>query len=139
VPRLQSNPSGGQRKSKIVSLLHRLTTHIEDIRDAQKGDREAYARLYDRYNEPIVRFVMRRGAQQADADNVAQEIFLHLLSGALRTYDPAVGRFKGWLTGVIRQKAHRCFKKTDQPKGDPIRSRRTRNAGAGSCRRGEEG
>lgn len=44
----------------------------------QSGDERAFAELYLRYASTLVRYFTRRGKRQADAQDLAQETFLHL-------------------------------------------------------------
>lgn len=62
-------------------------------------DPEAWRRFVDRYGKKVLLWRRRWGLQQADAENVTQEV-LTKLAGRLNTYDPAEGRFRPWLKTV---------------------------------------
>ncbi len=80
-----------------VTLLRRLR------RDP--ADQAAWGEFVDRYGRMIFRWCRRWGLQEADAEDVTQNVLVEL-SRQMRTfvYDPA-GRFRGWLKTV----AHRAW------------------------------
>lgn len=56
-------------------------TAVEDwdlARDAAEGDRDAFAALVNRYQQPVIRFCYRMAGSTADAEDVAQETFVNL-------------------------------------------------------------
>lgn len=62
----------------------------------------ALAEFYQRYRAPVVGFIARQPGQRAEAEDLAQEFFLHLLEGsALRRADPQRGRFRSFLLGAL--------------------------------------
>ena len=84
--------------ASLVSLLGRRTTHEgarepETARDdalmarLQDGDRAAFEQLFLEYRDPVWRFFRRRVADAGRAEELSQDTFLSLLSGA--------GRFEG--------------------------------------------
>lgn len=88
---------------ELAALLHRCLD----------GDRSAWNTLVTRFSRLVVSRVGRTFAQfdrpdlQAQADDVAQDVFVSLLEDDYRTLrtlrDPA--RFPGWLARVARNKA----------------------------------
>lgn len=72
------------------------------IRDAADG--EAWSDFAALYGPLVHRFGRRAGLQDADADDLMQQV-LHAVSGAIHRleYDPAKGTFRGWLFGVARR------------------------------------
>src|ERR671934_3119155 len=75
------------------------------IRDA--GDRTAWLQFVEIYAPLVYRFARKRGLQDADAADLAQEV-LQAVSGASRRleYDPGRGTFRGWLFTVARNRLH---------------------------------
>lgn len=76
-----------------------ISTHASLLaRLKMSGDQSAWSEFDERYRELIFRLARRRGLQAADADDVTQEV-LAAAHEALATfsYDPARGRFRGWL------------------------------------------
>ncbi len=74
------------------------------VRDAR--DRDAWVSFYRIYGTMVGQFLRRLGLSDADADDATQEVLL-IAHNALRegVYDPAKGRFRGWLYGVARKRA----------------------------------
>ncbi|MDZ4686913.1 MAG: sigma-70 family RNA polymerase sigma factor [Planctomycetaceae bacterium] len=67
----------------------------------------------------IYRFCRRRGLQDADAQDVTNSVFIAVRKGLPRlAYDPAVGKFRGWLGTVTRNELmrdQRRSKRAGQP------------------------
>lgn len=75
--------------STHVSLLSRLQS---------SGDDEVWQEFHDRYYALVRGFARRRGLQPIDADDVAQEVLMAVHRGIREFhYDPAKGRFRGFL------------------------------------------
>src|SRR5205085_2607216 len=74
------------------------------LRDA--GDGPAWSQFVDLYGPLIFAFGRRRGLQDADAADLAQDVLARVCQ-AVRTleYDPARGSFRSWLYTVTRN----CF------------------------------
>lgn len=64
-------------------------------------DQTAWNRLVDCYGPRIHGWCRRWCAQEADAEDVTQQVLLNLVRH-LRTYDRAKGRFRTWLRAVTR-------------------------------------
>jgi RNA polymerase sigma-70 factor (ECF subfamily) len=73
------------------------------IRSARAGGETALNALVGKYREPVRRFLRRHGLGDADADDLSQEVFLHVFEdGVLEKADPARGRFRSLLLAVTR-------------------------------------
>jgi RNA polymerase sigma-70 factor (ECF subfamily) len=66
-------------------------------------DPSAWDAFVQRYGPRIYGWCRQRGLQEADAENVTQEVLLQLVQ-KLRTfrYDPGKGTFRGWLRALTR-------------------------------------
>lgn len=73
------------------------------IRDEQDG--AAWSQFVDIYAPLIYGFARKRGLQDADSADVAQDV-LQGVSAAIKQfcYDPSLGSFRGWLFAVTRNK-----------------------------------
>lgn len=78
------------------------TTHATLLaRIASGPDDAAWREFVDRYGELIRGFGRRRGLCDADCDDLVQEVLSSLMSALPRfRYDPARGRFRGYLKTV---------------------------------------
>lgn len=75
---------------------------IEDERLAKRvaeGDALALEQLYDRYGQPVYSLALRIVRDPQTAEELTQEVFVRLWRYA-GTFDPARGRFSGWLLGI---------------------------------------
>ena len=85
-------------------------------------DPTAWSAFVDRYGRKILFWCRRWGLQEADAENVAQEV-LAKLALKLHAYDPYRGRFRAWLKTL----AHHAW-------DDYLESQRRPGAGSGDTR-----
>jgi RNA polymerase sigma-70 factor (ECF subfamily) len=73
------------------------------IRGAQEGDRQAFARLVERYWDGLFRWLYRLAHDRHTAEDLAQDAFLKALNG-LHTFRPGTN-FRAWLYRI----AHNTF------------------------------
>src|SRR5262245_44777865 len=66
--------------------------------DVQRGSREAFVELFERYRGPIWRFFRRRVAEAARAEELAQDVFVAVLQGTTR-YEPRAS-FRSFLFAI---------------------------------------
>ena len=67
------------------------------------GDERAWSEFVDIYEPFVLELAYRRGLRGADADDLAQEVFVAVAAAiARRNLHPARGSFRGWLFGVAR-------------------------------------
>src|SRR5438067_7207439 len=84
---------------------HTRPSLLVRIRDA--ADREAWRQFVDLYAPLVYRFARRRGLQDADAADLAQDVLSAVARSSERLeYDPRRGTFRGWLFTVARNKLH---------------------------------
>jgi len=78
---------------------------------AQRGDRSAFGRLYDRF-APMVHGIMLSRVSAADADDLVHDVFLTALR-QLRSLRNA-SAFGGWLAQIARNRAHDYYRRGPQ-------------------------
>jgi RNA polymerase sigma-70 factor (ECF subfamily) len=71
------------------------------LRRSQRGDREAFRALYQALYGPVARFVRRRVASPADAEDVVAQVFTRLLESLARV-DPARGSVLAYVLAMAR-------------------------------------
>jgi RNA polymerase sigma-70 factor (ECF subfamily) len=69
-------------------------------RRAKEGDGQAFAELYDRYFEPVHRYIYYRVRDEQEAEDVTSEVFLRALR-AMPRYEPRQP-FLAWLYRIGR-------------------------------------
>jgi RNA polymerase sigma-70 factor (ECF subfamily) len=74
------------------------------VRAVAAGDRDALAALWDRFAPVLLGLARRVLKDPADAEEVVQEVFLHLWRQAGR-YDPTRSSLSTWLALVTRSRA----------------------------------
>lgn len=72
------------------------------VRDAQRGDREAFAQLYERFARMVHGIVLAR-IDRVDVDDVVQDVFVIALDRLHDLREPAA--FGGWLAAIARHRA----------------------------------
>lgn len=77
---------------------------------AGRGDRRAFAALFDRHQPSVTRFALRFVKDRARADELTQDIFVKLYQSA-RGYRPAA-RFKTYLFKIA---THHCLNEVRRP------------------------
>ncbi len=68
---------------------------------AKRGDREAFGWLYERYLEPLYRYVQSHVGNPRDAEDVTEQVFLRAYQ-ALGSYQPRGHPFSAFLYKVAR-------------------------------------
>jgi RNA polymerase sigma-70 factor, ECF subfamily len=77
---------------------------IELMHGVQKGDPDALSQLYDRYNGIIKALVLRVVHNEAEADDLLQEIFMEIWNQA-KNFSSQRGKPLGWMVTLARRRA----------------------------------
>ena len=81
-------------------------------------DRDAFVALFDRFAARVKAFMMRRGASEADADEIAQEVMVQVWRRA-ETFDPARAAASTWIFTIARNRRVDLLRRTRRPAPDP--------------------
>jgi RNA polymerase sigma-70 factor (ECF subfamily) len=75
---------------------------VDLVAAARRGDREAFGRLYERF-QPMVHGILLARVPRADAEDLVQEVFLRAMErlSTLRSDDA----FSPWLAAIARNRA----------------------------------
>jgi RNA polymerase sigma-70 factor (ECF subfamily) len=106
-----------------MSMSHADTTHLTFLlRLRDRSDKLSWQEFHERYGQLLYRYARSRGASDADAEDIVQEVEMYLfkaLDGF--EYDARKGRFRAYLrSAVVHAMARRASKQARQPTGlDP--------------------
>ena len=89
------------------------------IRAAQKGDRDAFARLYEVHVERVYRYLLRRLGEPADAEDVTTEVFVRAMR-ALPSYRAKGRPLIAWLFRIAHNQAVNYLKKRVRRREVPL-------------------
>jgi RNA polymerase sigma-70 factor, ECF subfamily len=87
-----------------------LSPEVELLQRMQKGDEDAFAVLYRRWQGGIYRFVLLMSGSESIAEDVTQEVFLTLMREPAR-FDPNRGALSSYLYGISRNLILQAFHK----------------------------
>ena len=81
-------------------MCEELRSVADLVGGAQKGDRDAFAELYSRYQPYVLHGLLALGETYADAWDLTQETFLHAYRGLHTLCPERELRFGGWLRRI---------------------------------------
>ena len=87
------------------------------LRRSAKGDQDAFAVLYRKYQAPLYRFALRMTGHSWAAEEVVQEVFMTVIREP-KKFDPSRGTLGGFLYGVARNRVMKHLERT--PKDLPL-------------------
>lgn len=76
----------------------------ELVRAITRGDEQAFASLFDRYNSTLLGLLLRILNSKAEAEDVLQEVFVKVWQQA-QGFDETRGRVFTWLVTIARSRA----------------------------------
>jgi RNA polymerase sigma-70 factor (ECF subfamily) len=79
-------------------------TDLELMQGIQAEDPEALSKLYDRYNGILKALILRVVHNDAEADDLLQEIFMEVWNQA-KNFSPNKGKPLGWMVTLARRRA----------------------------------
>ncbi|MGB7539282.1 MAG: sigma-70 family RNA polymerase sigma factor [Anaerolineales bacterium] len=93
---------------KDASITQAPEEDAADVR-AARDDPRAFARLYDRYVQPVYRYLRSRVGSAEEAEELTSQTFLAAME-SLPRYDHR-GYFSAWLFSIARRKAADLFRR----------------------------
>ena len=103
----QEDPTEGPtpRVSAVVPELEPgALSDLELMHAIQGGDPEALSMLYDRYNGILKALILRVIHNEAEADDLLQEIFMEIWNQA-KNFSAQKGKPLGWMVTLARRRA----------------------------------
>ena len=88
------------------------------IRAVAGGDRHAFAELFGRYAVRIKSFMLRAGASEADADEIAQEVMVSVWRRAA-SFDADRAAASTWIFAIARNRRIDLVRRSRRPGPDP--------------------
>ena len=88
------------------------TAEQDLVRQARRGEEQAFLALYSRHRTAVFRFAWRLTGSQSAAEDITQECFLALVSGV--AFDRGRGALRTYLFGIVRNLALRHFRISDR-------------------------
>jgi len=80
------------------------------VRLAQKGDKDAFAQLYEAYFDKIYRYVVIKIGNRTEAEDMTQQVFLKAYQ-SIRSYKWKGVRFSAWLFRIAHNQIVDFFRK----------------------------
>lgn len=74
------------------------------VRAAQRGQRDAFARIYETHVDRVYRYLLSRLGQPTDAEDVTAEVFIRAMK-ALPSYKPRGTPLMAWLYRIAHNQA----------------------------------
>lgn len=96
--------SGGWLGELGLSMDPSALEDIHLLGRVRAGDREAFARLFDRHAPAVLALLVRILGSRSEAEEVLQEVFLQAWRQAAR-YEPGRATPRGWLLVLARSRA----------------------------------
>jgi RNA polymerase sigma-70 factor, ECF subfamily len=81
-------------------------------------DRAAFGRLFDRYAARIKAFMLKAGATEADADEIAQDVMVSIWRRAA-SFDPGKAAPATWIFAIARNRRIDMVRRMRRPVPDP--------------------
>jgi RNA polymerase sigma-70 factor (ECF subfamily) len=101
----ETEPQPGSRPSASLSALEPgAPTDVDLMQRIQSEDPEALSQLYDRYNGILKALILRVIHNEAEAEDLLQEIFMEIWNQA-KNFSAQKGKPLGWMVTLARRRA----------------------------------
>jgi len=108
--------SGGDGKANVNSNDRSLETLLGAI--AENGDKRAFAELFEYFAPRVKGFLMKGGASDADADDLAQEVMVKVFKKA-KLFDNSRASAATWIFAIARNARIDAIRRATKPDLDP--------------------
>jgi len=102
--RVHLSKSRAQLRSVAPQLEPGAPSDFELMKAIQAGDPDALSQLYDRYNGILKALILRVIHNEAEADDLLQEIFMEIWNQA-KNFSAQKGKPLGWMVTLARRRA----------------------------------
>src|SRR5678816_829253 len=107
-PRTKKRARAGKPKARQLSVSPPLEpgapSDLDLMQAIQAQDPDALAQLYDRYNGILKALILRVVHNEAEADDLLQEIFMEIWNQA-KNFSAQKGKPLGWMVTLARRRA----------------------------------
>ena len=100
----EESETPGRLSTAMPELGSGAPTDLELMAGLQAEDPEALSQLYDRYNGIIKALILRVIHNEAEADDLLQEIFMEIWNQA-KNFSAQKGKPLGWMVTLARRRA----------------------------------
>ena len=108
IPRTKKRGPAGKSKARYLSVSAPLEpgapSDLDLMQAIQAEDPDALAQLYDRYNGILKALILRVVHNEAEADDLLQEIFMEIWKQA-KNFSAQKGKPLGWMVTLARRRA----------------------------------
>ncbi len=108
IPRTKKRGPAGKSKARYLSVSAPLEpgapSDLDLMQAIQAEDPDALAQLYDRYNGILKALILRVVHNDAEADDLLQEIFMEIWNQA-KNFSAQKGKPLGWMVTLARRRA----------------------------------
>lgn len=100
----EESDSGTQLAARVPELEPGAPTDLQLMEGIQAENPEALSQLYDRYNGILKALILRVIHNEAEADDLLQEIFMEIWNQA-KNFSAQKGKPLGWMVTLARRRA----------------------------------
>src|SRR3954453_14261285 len=91
-------------RTMVPPLEPGASSDFDLMKGIQTGDADALSKLYDRYNGILKALILRVVHNEAEADDLLQEIFMEIWNQA-KNFSSQKGKPLGWMVTLARRRA----------------------------------
>ena len=104
IPDNERTSNGGRRESSANSSMGQREDDSVLVMRTRRGEREAFALLYDRYSRLVYSVALRVVRNPSTAEDILHDVFLQLWQSPER-FDSSRGNLPAWMAVITRNRA----------------------------------